>query len=358
MKTNRRALLFLLINISLIAPTPLAQQKYFYKERDYGSDAVYNPLNLILNGSYDIIQLDKKSREIFSLPCKDGFNNVLKNLSSPFRVIKETGWKDFVSNELFPITLTKKGAQWWPNYQLHLIGGGMTYRATAEWYEAHGVPQPKLFSFATMAFYHLLNEAVENGSFAGYNADPVADIYFFDLGGIILFSYDNVCRFFSEELNLADWSLQPSFTFNPVRLQNNGQYFSIKWKLPFSEKVHLFYYFGMNGLGGISYKFNDSSYISIGAGLRAKNIETLDENYFKNTIKMTWNAGVFYDINNSLMTSIFFSGLTSYKMNLNIYPGILKIGSFTPGLWIVLQDKGKLLIGITTTWLPGSGFIL
>ncbi|MBZ0200393.1 MAG: hypothetical protein K8H86_11035 [Ignavibacteriaceae bacterium] len=333
----------------------MAQRKYFYKELDYGSQSVYNPLSVILNGSYDIIQLDEKPREIFNLPYKDGFKNVFKNLSNPFGVIKKTGWKDFVSNEVLPITLTKKGAQWWPNYQLHLIGGGMTYRATAEWYEAKGFAEPKLFSMATMAAYHLLNEAVENGSFSGCNADPVADIYIFDIGGIILFSYDNVCRFFSEDLNLSDWSLQPSFTFNPVRLHNNGQYFSIKWKLPFSEKFHFFYYFGMNGLGGLSYKFNDSSYISIGGGMRAKNLETVDKNYFKNTIKMTWNAGIFYDINNSLMTSLFFSGLTSYKVNLNIYPGMLKIGNFSPGLWMVLQDRGKLLFGITTTWLPGAG---
>jgi hypothetical protein len=44
-------------------------------------------------------------------------------------------------------------------------------------------------------------------------------------------------------------------------------------------------------------------------------------------------------------------------MNLNIYPGIFKIGSFSPGLWIVMRDKGKLLFGITATWLPGFGFV-
>ncbi len=69
---------------------------------------------------------------------------------------------------------------------------------------------------------------------------------------------------------------------------------------------------------------------------------------------MTWNAGIFYDVNNSLMTSLFFSGLTSYKVNLDIYPGVLKIGNFSPGLWMVVQDRGKLLFGITTTWLPGA----
>jgi hypothetical protein len=332
------------------------QTTYFYKGRDFGSEAEYNPLSLILNGSYDIIQLQNHNREIFKFPYKIGTQNVLQNLMDPFSAIRRSGWNSFITNELLPIHLTKKGAQWWPNYQLHLIGGGMTFTAMREWYGLHNFPVPTVMSISTMVIYHLLNEIVENGSFKGDNVDPIADIYVFDMGGIILFSFNSVNKFFSEELNLADWSLQPSFLINDLALQNNGQYFSIKWKIPFSRKWHIFYYFGMNGLMGLSYKFEDGSAISVGAGLRNKELVFIDEKTNKKTAELTWNFGFFYDVQNSLMSSLSISGLTDYKVDLNIYPGLIKIGSFSPGLWCVFNNKGKLLLGISTIWSPGFGF--
>lgn len=331
----------------------MGQIRYFYKGRNFGSEALYNPIEVILNGSFDIIQLDGHDRNIFDFPYSSSINNVLHNLGDPFPVIKRYGWGKFLENEIFPIDITKKGAQWWPNYQLHLIGGGMTFIAVKEWYEQHNFPSPEILSLTTMAAYHLMNEFVENGAYVGDNEDPIPDIYVFDIGGIVLFSFDSVDKFFSEKLNLTDWSLQPSFDLKNKTLQNNGQYFSIKWKLPFSDSWHFFYYFGMNGLTGLSYKFKDGEAISFGAGLRAKQLVTLNQSVNQKTIDMTWNAGLFYDIDNSLMSSLFVSGLTDYRINLNIYPGIIKIGRVSPGAWIVMQSSGKLMFGITTVWIPG-----
>lgn len=335
--------------------TIIAQERYFYKGNNFGSEALYNPVYLLLNAGYDILQLQGHNRKIFEFNYYTAAKNVFKNLGNPFGVIKRTGIENFINNELFPIRLTRKGAQWWPNYQLHLIGGGMTYTATKEWYEEKNFPLPVMFSVLTMSSYHLLNEIVENGNYIGDNVDPVADIYFFDLGGIILFSFDGVNKFFSRELNLSDWSLQPSFVIHDKTLHNNGQYFSIKWKFPFANSWHLFYYFGMNGLTGLSYKFEDGSAVSFGAGLRAKEFEVLEQNTNRKTISLTWNAGLFYDLDNSLLTSIHISGLTDYTMNINVYPGLIRIGRFSPGLWMVLNKTGKFIFGITTIWAPGLG---
>ncbi|MGA9292711.1 MAG: hypothetical protein WBV81_08955 [Ignavibacteriaceae bacterium] len=295
----------------------MAQKQYLYKGRNFGSEAEYNPLNLILNGSFDIIQLQNHVRKIDKIHYKEGTNNVLRNLGNPFVAIRSYGWNKFVSDELLPINITKKGAQWWPNYQLHLIGGGMTFISMKEWYEFHNYPSPVLMSLSTMVAYHLLNEIVENDSYMGNNVDPIADIYFFDTGGIILFSFKSVRKFFSEVLNLSDWSLQASFLINDFSLQNNGQYFSIKWKLPFSSTFHVFYYFGMNGLLGVSYKFIGDRFISFGAGLRNKELIVVNQNTDKKTADLTWNIGLFYDVQNSLMSSITLSGLTDYKIDIN-----------------------------------------
>lgn len=349
--------LYLSLVFIILSTLSYGQERFFYTGKEYGSQALYNPLYLILNGSYDIIQLDGNSREIFRFPYTKASQNVFRNLASPFGAVKRFGIGKFISNELIPLNLGKAGAQWWPNYQLHLIGGGMTFRAVKEWYSYHKYPYPGLFSVATVSAYHLLNEFVENGDYRGDNVDPIADIYFFDIGGILLFSSDEVCRFFSNTLNLADWSLQPSFNLNNISLQNNGQYFSIKWKIPYQERFHLFYYFGMNGLTGLSYKFADGSAISAAAGLRAKKRLLLNETTNLMTIDMVWNAGLFYDRNNSLLASLHVSGLTDYMVDLNIYPGIVYLGKFSPGLWMVMKKNGNLMLGITTTYAPGlSGF--
>lgn len=314
---------------------------------------MYNPLSLVLNGSYDIIQLDGHKRTIFSFPYRTSFDNVFRNLGHPFGSISRYGWNNFFRNEILPLNWNARQGQWWPNYQLHLIGGGMTYVATREWYEHYGFPVPAILSIATMASYHLLNEAVEDDGYVGDTVDPIADIYIFDLGGIILFSFDGINEFFSRTLNLADWSLQPSFTLTDGALYNNGQYFSIKWKLPFSENIHLFYYFGMNGLIGLSYKTENGSALSFGAGLRSKNLEVIDPSTNQKMAKLVWNAGVFFDRENSLLASLFISGLTDNFMTLNIYPGVIRTGFISPGVWITLGNSGNLMCGITTMWTPG-----
>jgi hypothetical protein len=351
----RKKTYVVMLAMSCLVGTGDSQDVYFFKGRDFGSEALFNPVNFLLNSSFDIIQLDEHTRNIFDLPYHSGFTNVWKNISSPFGPITRYGWGNFLADQVFPVHVNRKGAAWWPNYQLHLIGGGMSYTALREWYRAHDFPGVVGFSIATKIVETFLNEAVENGRYAGDNVDPIADLLIFDPAGVILFSFDSINRFFSEDLNLADWSLQPSFTLSPAALHNNGQNFSIKWRIPFSERWHLFYYFGMNGLLGLSHKANDGLAISVGAGLRAKRLVLLDQATNHQTLDLVWNAAIFVDQDNSLLASLFFSGLTEYAIDLNLYPGFLRIGSFSPGLWFVYGRERNIIAGITTTWAPGLG---
>jgi hypothetical protein len=348
----RVPLLIALLFVLLTVPT-VAQERYFYHNLPYGSEALYNPISLILNGSYDIIQMENRSREIFRLPYAQGTENVFRNLASPFSMISEYGWWNFIKREVFPLSLNVNDGQWWPNYELHLIGGGMTSVMMSEWYEDHGFSSPMVWSVSTMALYHLLNEAVENGSYEGNNVDPIADVYLFDIGGILLFSSEPVRRFFSEELHLTDWSLQPSIALNNGTLQNNGQYFSLKWKFPFSDSYSLFHYFGLRGLFGVSRRFESGEALSVGAGVRAVSLRLLDPNFFLLTTVLKWEVGFFYDRDNSLLASLFIGGATDNPVTLNIYPGILKIGGFSPGIWALYSRQYGITVGLTTVWAPG-----
>ncbi len=327
--------------------------QYFYKGRDFGSEAMFNPINVILNNGYDIIQLGNKPRTIFDYPYSHASRNVWNSITHPIKTIEEYGVNKFITNELLPLKLSINGAQWWPNYNVHLIGGGMTYRMLIDWYDYHQYPAPKLLSIVTVGAFHYLNEVVENSYYNNYNGDAVADLLFFDIAGVLLFNSDKVAKFFSEELNLSDWSLQPSFRINDYTLQNNGQYFTVKWLPPYWKNWQLFYTFGMDGLFGLSYKFNDKQTISVGGGVIGKELVDIDEEKNIKTVKLAWSTGIFYDKDNSLLASLKISDHIDYQVVLNIYPGIVKIGKFSPGIWTAIDKSGDYMIGISTVWTPG-----
>jgi hypothetical protein len=328
-----------------------SQNNYFYKGYDYGSQALFNPVFVIVNGGFDMLQVGNR-RNLHNLQFGSGMNNVIKNLGDPFHTIDKYGWWNFLSDEVLPLSLNKDNAQFWPNYSLHLIGGGMLFAATEEWYKYHNYPMPGVLSALTIMTYHMINEAVEMGDYSGDSVDPIADIYLFDIAGILLFTSDGVKRFFAEELNLADWSTQPSYSISNNELHNAGQFFSMKWEIPFWPKWHLFYYFGTNGVGGISYKFDDGSALSIGAGAAASDLIRVNEKINKNSVKLVGNVAVFYDKNNSLLASLSLSLKTDYWVNLNVYPGIIKFGNISPGLWFAYNDDKQIVFGLSFTFIP------
>ncbi len=230
----------------------------------------------------------------------------------------------------------------------------MNYVEMKEWYRFHGFPAPTVSAIATMAVYHLLNEAVENDAYVGTNVDPVADLLIFDPLGIVLFSIGGVPEFFARTLNLADWSLQPAWSPFTGTVENQGINYSIKWGLPFAEQFSLFYYWGLTGLAGLSYTPDGAGSYSVGAGLRAKELVSAEEGTLRRklTTTLTWNAGIFYDRENSLMWSLIVSGVSDYKVHLNVYPGVFSIGGFTPGLFWALSDDGVMISGISASFSP------
>jgi hypothetical protein len=175
----------------------LTVSSYYYKGLPYGNQAIFNPIYTLLSGGFDMIQVGNR-RDIINFPYNIALKNIWKNLSDPFASINEYGWWNFINDQVLPLSLNKKNAQFWPNYTLHLIGGGMEYAALKEWYEYHHYPSPSMLSALTVMSYHFINEVTENGTYVGGDVDPIADIYIFDIGGIILFTSESVKKFFSE----------------------------------------------------------------------------------------------------------------------------------------------------------------
>ncbi|MCU7492221.1 MAG: hypothetical protein ACM3UR_09330 [Bacteroidota bacterium] len=344
--------------IFLFTQPGFCQKNYFYTGKDYGSEALFNPFTLIINGGYDITQLQLVPNTLTSHLYGRMTKNVVQNLFvHPFQTIDKYGWKLFLRTEFLPLSFKKEELQWIPNYQQHLIGGGMLYTAMKEWYELHNVPVPWLMSSITIMGQHFLNEVMETGPYEGYSVDEISDIYIFDLGGILLFSFDPINEFFSKTLNLSDWSLQASVALPDWRV-NAGQYFSIKWKFPFSEDYSLFYRYGMGALFGISKKVNPEDNLSVGLGFKSKHLVDASKEIRQRTIETSWHAGVFYDRNNSLLASLVLSGVKEYFCMIDIYPGIIKYRNFSPGIWSVIGRNGEFTFGFSTRYVFSLGYEL
>ncbi len=331
-----------------------AQRNYFYRNYDYGSMAVFNPLSFIFNGGYDVCQLQAEPNDIGALPYGKMAHVVFKNLTSPFKSISVYGWGKFIRGEVIPLEWHRGEMQWIPNYQNHLIGGGMFYTEMKEWYQDHGYPSPWLLSTITVMTQHLLNEILESGPNEGWSVDEVSDIYIFDIGGILLFSFDSVNEFFSDKLHLSDWSLQATVTL-PYGRVNAGQYFAVKWQLPFSTDYSLFYRYGMGALLGLSKHVNEEDAVSFGVGFKTKHLVDQSLIVRDRTIETSWHTGVFYDRNNSLLASLVLSGVREYFCMADIYPGILRVGDLSPGIWTVIGRDGNVMFGLTTRYLVSIG---
>ena len=332
------------------ADAPPAEPAWFYHGRPYGSEALINPLQLVINGGFGITQLDNRSNDPFNVDYRLGWRNVRRNLASPVRAIEEEGWGSFLKKEILPFSTNTRDARYWPNYTQHLIGGGMSYRVQIEWYRHHGIAYPKLWAVGTIAAYHLLNEVVENDDYAGWTTDPVADLYLFDPLSMVLFSSDGVCRFFSETLHLQDWSYQPAWDPRRETLENNGQNFSMKLGLPGSDRWSVFYLFGTHGEGGLSRTWPGGDCLSVAAGFKARELVDLAQG--QRTVDLAVTAGMFWDRHGSLMASLQYAATKDYRLRLNVYPGVLRLGPVSPGIFLALDDDLRMLAGVNLNLLP------
>ena len=320
---------------------------FFYRGLDYGSESLVQPLRMILNGGYGIMQVGGRDNHIESVDYRGGAENLWKNVSDPFSAIRSEGWGSFVRNEILPFSTSTQDARYWPNYTQHLIGGGMGSRLIQEWYRAHGWSRPGWWAAGTMVAYHVLNETVELDGYRGWTTDPIADLMVFDPAGIVMFSFDPVARFFGHTLHMTDWSYQPAYDPHERTVENIGQNYVIKYRLPRSERWYAFYHFGTHAEVGLSYWRADGECFSFGGGFAAGQLVDLGDGI--RTVDLVPSAGLFWDRHNSLMASVLYANTQAYRERLNIYPGALKFAGWSPGLFAAVNQNERFEAGITFT---------
>jgi hypothetical protein len=331
---------------------------YFYTHPEYGSQSMFNPASVFLNGGYDVVQSGLYDAYIMRVPYRISFSNVFDNISHPVRQISRHGWKEFIGTEVIPSQLDINHSQYLPNYTLHVLGSGATYRMLCEWNEVHKIPYPKLSAIAFATAYNFLNEIIENGSYTGVNVDPIADMWIFNPLGILLYSFNSVARFMSTSIHVCDWSGMPFIDPFYGKIDNASQNWAIKIPLPKVERPQLFIYLGMSEVAGLSYRIKDDISISGGGGFSVDEILEADSGGSRGrvmTIHYSWNAALFIDKSHSLLFSLLVSNSSIYKIRANLYPlPNIHFWNFHPGFFAALGRRNDIVFGITANWLPVS----
>ena len=315
----------------------------FYRDLDYGSESLFNPLSNFVNYGLDTLQVRQSFDERH---FGDQLRRTTDDLVNPVRSINSTGGLGrFVNRQILPIDFDRldESVEMIPNYGLHLLGGGMVYRKNVEWLQSRGYTYPRALAVLQGLAAEFLQEVIEKKSTKA--DDPVADFFLFRPAGMLLFSWDPFARFAAEELRLAEWPYQPLFSFGEGSFMNTGENFLIRPPALGSENHSLFLYFGMTTMLGVSHKVGTMDSFSWGVGQAVTSVE-------RDSLHMRTSLGLFYDRNDSLLASLLVKGTDDLLLRLNIYPGAIVESRWFPGIFLGVGDKGEFTVGLTIRQLP------
>lgn len=329
--------------------------EYFFHRPDieYGSAAVWGPLGLVANRGLSLLQYEGVTRDLAVLPWGPGLDATLDALARPGDAIRRYGgWGRFLRKEFLPADLDVWEWAWAPNYTGHLLAGGISYRQLWEWFDAHGMAHSRVtaavFYYATM----MVNESLENGDGPPGNSSTVADLYFWDPAGMVLFSFDPVARFFAETLQAADWSPQASVSPG-LRVLNNDQTMAYKVPLPFVRSVRLLVLTSHGGSAGLSVRLDGGYNLGATLGFNARD-RIVDPRSGTERVEVQRGGGLFLDREGSLLASLTVSG--AERIQANVFPGVLPGWLGRIGVWGGLDSRRRPSLGIATTRTLGLGF--
>jgi hypothetical protein len=327
----------------------------FYASRDYGSESQLNPISLIVNGGFDQLRTSP-TRPIFKLAYGPGFHSLWYSVLHYDAVVRHFGVSNWLRDEVFPLSgKGSGGGQWYPNYHLHLLGGGATYAEMVEWFEQHGASHPELLSGFTMYGWHVLTETVEHLGYCCENEDSLTDLTIFDLGSIILFNQDWAKRQFGRALEFKTWQGQPAMIGQS--LENAYMMAMIRTQLPGTTNWRAINTFGNAFLFGPSRRVGADVWVSATAGFDPVDNPVIDAATNKKTATLKPNAGVFLDRQGSLLVSFITKGGSTNGPTLNIYPGVVGWHGVSPGLWVQQVRGGGMRYGIVSPWGLGLGWL-
>lgn len=333
------------------APTDsAASQHRFFKDLPYGTDAQFNPLSVIANHGFDQLRTSPRT-DITRYPFGASFHAVLKSVVQPDKPIRAYGYRNWLRNEVFPLTLRSQGGgQWYPNYTLHLFGDGITYVRLVDWYDAHGfASHPEIAAGVTHYAYHLLVEAIENGPTADRGVDALTDLLIFDSSALVLWNQSWMRGLFSGgPVEVNDWLGQVSMAFPGRTVENASAMVMVRSKIPRVDDWRVMITHGYLFSVGVSRRIGKDSWLTLGSGADAPANPVIDTLTEKKTASLEPNGAIFFDRNGSLLASLVTRGGSNNGVTVNVYPGVLNVGGFRPSFWVQRNKGGGVRFGVSS----------
>ncbi len=335
---------------SITAKNASSTEGRFFKNVPVGSDMQFNPASVVLNHGFDQLRTSKR-KDFTKFPYDRSFAAVMRSVVRPDKPIKRYGVGNWLRNEVFPLSLRGDGGgQWYPNYTLHLFGSGVTYVRLIDWYRAHGLEShPQLAAGATTYAYHLLVETNENGPTADQGVDALSDLLIFDSASILLWNQGWVRRLFSGPIEVTDWYGQLSLGEPGRTIENAYSMVVVRAAVPKTTNWKVTLTHGYVFLVGVSRRFGEKDWLTIGGGADAPANPVIDSVTQKKTAELEANGGIFYDRDGSLLASLVSRGGSDNGVTLNVYPGVLRVGPFRPSFWVQQNKGGGARFGISST---------
>ncbi len=336
---------------------------YYYNPEEVGAQAFFKPYQIIVEGGFGALY----NRNIGDFNWSSGFSKVNHSILHPFSVASDYGWKKLFYYEFIPHI--GEHQNYIANWVWHFTALGMRSKLLEEYYRYHGYEHSQILAVTTIYTLHYINELIQAEKFTDERAsvDALPDLFFFDWAGIIFFSFKPVNEVMTNIFHLKEWSYQTMINPATHRLINNGQLF---W-----SRLHLYKALSISTLSGeqinsinLTFEFGNKHQLSFGVGGKVKAFlagatgDTLTSGF-------VYDVGIYYSINDNPVLTITYEPEDKsmaeaeekydneyvQKILINLYPGLIDINGFKPGITLSIQ-KNAFFIGISNTNWP-VGFI-
>lgn len=351
---NCRSLILILVAASVaVCSPPLAHAEWSSSQPSTGARAMRHivlrpgesrfrmlPLTNYVNTAFDTAQV---SRAFSQDDYWQNHGRLIDRIANPIDSIEnDGGWDHLARQELLSGGVL-------PNLTLHLLGNSYDFRALAEWFDEYHVPSPYLWAFVTSYAGYLGNEAIEISSPEVDATDHIADLYFFNLLGNLLFISDTVTDVVHNNMQFRNWPGQPVFDVRQQKILNASNNYLMRPRV-FGEKLRPFLYFGLHYFAGVSVLLPSTKSLSLGVGLAT--VDPFAESIFA---KVRPSGGVYWDDHDRLLASMIFNGTDNSIVRLNLYPDVFHFRTLGLGFFLGVADDGGPTFGIAIEKLLAFG---
>ncbi|MEO6878239.1 MAG: hypothetical protein ABI205_07150, partial [Gemmatimonadaceae bacterium] len=164
-----------------------------------------------------------------------------------------------------------------------------------------------------------------------------------------------VRRLFSGRVEFTDWPGQPTLSLPSNRLENAYMLAMLRVPLPHTESWKVMTVMGSTFLIGASARVGNGLWLSAAGGYDPNENPLIDPKTGARTVTLLPSGGLFLDRNGSLLASFISRGGATNGATVNVYPGLLGSGAWSPGLWAQSIHGGGYRFGIVSRYGFGLG---